>query len=80
MYKHTQTNKQEINQNKQRNTQKYSRFRNNRISIYVVVVLLLQHPVLVLLFQKRLCLSLTTWLGNLERFFFLCICLSVAAA
>jgi hypothetical protein len=39
-------------QNKQTNTQKNSRFRNNRISVLVVLVLLLQHPVLVLVFKQ----------------------------
>jgi hypothetical protein len=38
MGKHTQTNKQE---------KKNSRFRNNRISLLVILVLVLQHPVLV---------------------------------
>jgi hypothetical protein len=31
-------------------------------------VLLLQHPVLVLVFKQRLCLSLTRWLGSLASF------------
>jgi hypothetical protein len=34
-------------------------------------VLLLQHPVLVLVFKQRLCLTLTRWLGSLASFFFL---------
>jgi hypothetical protein len=37
--------------NKHRNTQKPSRCRNNGISVLVVLVLLLQHPVLVLVFK-----------------------------
>jgi hypothetical protein len=51
---------------KQTNTHKNSRFRNNRIS--VLVLLLLQHPVLVLVFKQGFCLSLTRLLGNLTSF------------
>jgi hypothetical protein len=40
-------------------------------------VLLFQHPVLVLVFKQKLCLSLAKWLGRLASFF---PCLSVAAA
>jgi hypothetical protein len=47
---------------------KNSRFRNNRISV-LVLVLLLQHPFLVLVFKQKLCLSLTWWLGRLASFF-----------
>jgi uncharacterized membrane protein len=65
---HKQTNRK---QNKQRNTQKHSRFRNNRISVLVVLVLLLQHPVLVLIFKQRLHLSFARWLGSVASFFFL---------
>jgi hypothetical protein len=51
----TQTkNKQK---NKQTNTQKNSRFRNNRISVLVLLMFLFQHPVLVFAFKQRLCLS-----------------------
>jgi hypothetical protein len=32
-------------------------------------VLLLQHPVLVVVFKQKLCLSLTRWLGTLASFF-----------
>jgi hypothetical protein len=67
MDKHTK--KQET---KETNTQKNPRFRNNRISDLVVLVLLLQHPVLVLVFKQKLCLSLTRWLPVFS-------CLSVAA-
>jgi hypothetical protein len=52
--KHTNSNKKTRNKT---NTQNTSRFRNNRISFLVVLVLLLQHPVLVLVFKKRLCLN-----------------------
>jgi hypothetical protein len=58
MNKQTQTNKQETKQ-----TQKNSRFRNTRISVLVVLVLLLQPLVLVLIFKQRLCLSLPKWWG-----------------
>jgi hypothetical protein len=37
---------------------KNSRLRSNRISVVVVLVLLLQHPVVVLVFKQKLCLSL----------------------
>jgi hypothetical protein len=60
MDKHTHTNKQ---------TQKNSTFRNNRISVLVVLVLLLQYPTLVLVFKQWLCLSLARWLGSLTSFF-----------
>jgi hypothetical protein len=56
---------------------KNSRFRNNRISVLVVLVLLFQHPVLVLVFKQKLCLSLARWLGKTHQFF---SCLSAAAA
>jgi hypothetical protein len=59
----TKTNKQ-INTH----TKKNSRFRNNRISVLVVLMLLFQHPVLVLVFKQRLSLSLVRWLGNLASF------------
>jgi hypothetical protein len=64
---HRQTNRK---QNKQTNTQKNSRFRNKRISVLVVLVLVLQHLVLVLVFKQGLCHSLTRWLGSLSNFFF----------
>jgi hypothetical protein len=72
MGKHIQTNKKQSKQ-----TQKNSRFRNNRISVLVVLVLLLQHPVLVLVFKQKLCLSLARWLQSHQFFFF--FCLSAAA-
>jgi hypothetical protein len=56
---------------------KHSRFRNNRISALVVLVLLLQHPIMVLVFKQTFCLSLASWLRSLTSFF---SCLSVAAA
>jgi hypothetical protein len=37
---------------------------------FLSLVLLLQHPVLVLVFKQRLCLSLARWLGSLASFFF----------
>jgi hypothetical protein len=77
MNKQTQTNKK---QDKQTNWQtKNSTFRNNRISILVwVLVLLLQHPILVLVFKQKLCHSLARWLGSVC--FFFPFCLSEAAA
>jgi hypothetical protein len=74
MDKHTQTNKQET---KQTNTQKKFQVQNNTISVLVVLVLLLQNPVVVLVFKQRLGLSLTRWLGSLTSFF---SCLSAEAA
>jgi hypothetical protein len=51
--------------NKQTLTKKYSRFKNNQISVLVyVLVLLFQHPVLVLVFKQKLCGSLARWLGT----------------
>jgi hypothetical protein len=61
----------------QTNTFKKFRFRNKRISVLVVLVLLLQHPVLVLVFKQMLYLSFARWLGRLTNFL---SCLSVAAA
>jgi hypothetical protein len=52
--------------NKHKN--KNSRFRNNRISVLIVLVLLLQHPFLVLVFKQKFCLSLARWLGSLASF------------
>jgi hypothetical protein len=52
------TNKQTRNKTKN-HTKKPFRFRNKIISVLVFLVLLLQHPVLVLVFKQRLCLSLT---------------------
>jgi hypothetical protein len=46
-----------------------SSFRNNRISFLVVLVLLFQHPVLVLVFKQELCLSQV--IGATRQFFFL---------
>jgi hypothetical protein len=43
---------------------KKSRFRNNKISVLVVLVLFLQHLVLVLVFKHYLCLNLARWLGD----------------
>jgi hypothetical protein len=64
MNKQTQKNKE---QNKQT---KNSRFRNNRISVLVyVLVLLLQHLALVFIFKQRLCVSLSRCLGSLTDFF-----------
>jgi uncharacterized membrane protein len=75
MGKDEQTNKQETKQTNQQ-TKKSSQFRNNRISVLVyILVLVLQQPVLVLVFKQKLCCSLSRWLGSV--FFF---CLSVAAA
>jgi hypothetical protein len=63
---------EQINANKRdktnKHTQKTSRFRNNRISVLVVLVLLLQNPVLVLVFKQRLYLSLARCLGSLTSF------------
>jgi hypothetical protein len=60
MGKDEQTNKKQ----RQTNKQKISRFKNNRISVLVsVLVLLLQHTVLVLVFKQKLCCSLTRWLA-----------------
>jgi hypothetical protein len=62
------TNKQET---KETNTlKKNSSFRNNRISVLVVLVLLFKHSILMLVFKQKLCLSLTRWLGRLTSFFF----------
>jgi hypothetical protein len=69
MNKQTQTNKK---QNKQTNKQanKNSRFRKSRITVlFYVLVLLLQHPILVLVFKQKLCCHLAKWLGG--GFFFL---------
>jgi hypothetical protein len=46
-----------------------SRFKNNRISVLVILVLLFLHPVLVLVCKQKLCLSFTRWLGRLTSFF-----------
>jgi hypothetical protein len=59
-------------------THKKFQFSNKIISVVVVLVLLLQHPVLVIVFKQKLCLSLAKWLVRLTSFFF-CY-LSVAAA
>jgi hypothetical protein len=49
----THTHKQTGNKTiKQTNTQKNSRFWNNRISVLVVLVLLLQHPLLMLILSR----------------------------
>jgi hypothetical protein len=62
-------NKQTRNKtNKQTHTQNNSKFRNSRISVSVVLVLLLQHPVLVLVFKWKLCLSLARWFWCLASF------------
>jgi hypothetical protein len=61
--------KQEENKTN-KHTQKNSRFSNNRISVLVVLVLLFQHPLLVLVFKQKLCLSLARWLGILASFVF----------
>jgi hypothetical protein len=54
MGRYEQINKKQTNKN--------SRFRTNRISGLVeVVVLLLQYPVLVLVFKQKVCLSLARW-------------------
>jgi hypothetical protein len=54
------------------NKQKNSPFRNKRISVLVyVLVLLLQHPVLVLIFKQKLCHSLSWWLDSVFFLFFL---------
>jgi hypothetical protein len=50
---------------------KNSRFRNNRILTLVVLVLLFQHPVLVLGFKQKVCLSLARCLAETHQFFFL---------
>jgi hypothetical protein len=42
---------------------------SNRISVLVVLVLLLQHPFLVLVFKQKLCLSLARWFERLASFF-----------
>jgi hypothetical protein len=60
MNKQTQTGDKT---NKQTNTQKNSKVRNNRISVLVVLVLLLEHPVLGLVFKQKFCLSLSRWLS-----------------
>jgi hypothetical protein len=60
-----------VNKTNKHLEKKNSRFRNNLISVFVVVVLLLQHPVLVLVFEQDLCLSLARWLGGTGQFFFL---------
>jgi hypothetical protein len=66
--KQTNTNKQEM---KQTNKQNF-RFRNNRISVLVyILVLLLQHLVMVLVVKQKLCGSLTRWLGSRFLGFFL---------
>jgi hypothetical protein len=44
--------KSEQDKHLERKKKKNSRFRNNRISVLVVLVLLLQHPVLVLVFKQ----------------------------
>jgi hypothetical protein len=61
--------KQTGNKTNKQTHKKNSRFRNNSISVLVVLVLLFQHPVLVLLFKQKLCLSLARWLGRLPSFF-----------
>jgi hypothetical protein len=59
-----------MEQNKQKHTNiKYSRFRNNRISVLVVLVLLLQHLVFVFVFKQKLCLSLSGGWGDWPVFF-----------
>jgi hypothetical protein len=63
------TNKQETKPTN-KHTRK-SRYRNNRLSFLVVLVLLLHYPVLVLVFKQSLCLSLARWLGSLASIFFL---------
>jgi hypothetical protein len=69
-------------QNKQTDKQtKNFRFRNNRISILVwVLVLLLQHPILVLVFKQKLCDSLARWWGSVWLSFFFFPSLSQADA
>jgi hypothetical protein len=70
-----------MEQNKQTNKQIHKKITGsgtNRISVLVVLVLHLQHPVLVLVFKQKLCLSLTRLLGRLASFLF--SCLSAAAA
>jgi hypothetical protein len=60
----TSTNKEETEQ-----TNKNSRFRNNRILVlFQVLVLLLQHPILVLVFKQKFCHSLARWLGSVYFF------------
>jgi hypothetical protein len=44
-------NKRKKERNKQTNAYKNSRFKNNRISVSVFLLLLFQHPVLMLVFQ-----------------------------
>jgi hypothetical protein len=41
--------------------EKNTRFRNNEVSVFIVLLLLLQHPVLVLVFKQKLCHSLIRW-------------------
>jgi hypothetical protein len=40
------------------------RFKCNKVSVLVVLVLLLQHPVLVLVFNQMHCGCLARWLGQ----------------
>jgi hypothetical protein len=68
MNKHTEMNKQETKQTN-KHTKKLQ-VQENRISVFVVLVLFLQHPVLVLflqhpvlvlVFKQKLCLSLASF-------------------
>jgi hypothetical protein len=51
-----------------KNHKKPSRFRNNRISVFEILLLLLHHPVLLLVFKQKLYLTLAWWLGVLPVF------------
>jgi hypothetical protein len=69
MWRDEQTNKK---LNKQ--TNKNSMFRNNRISVLGwVLVFLLQHQILVLVFKQKLCCSCASWFGSVCCFFFSCL-------
>jgi hypothetical protein len=48
-------------------------FRNNKISVLVILVLLLQYPVLVLVFKQELYHSLSRWLGQEMSFVNRCL-------
>jgi succinate dehydrogenase hydrophobic anchor subunit len=67
-------------QTRNKQTNKNSRFRINRISVLVVLVLLLQLPVLLLVFKQKIYLSIIKRLACGWWCLFFLLCLSGAAA
>jgi hypothetical protein len=74
---HKETNRKRNKQTNKETQKKIPGSGKIEISVLVVLVLLLQHPVLVLVFKQRLSLSLVGWLRSLASVF---LCLSAAAA